>query len=58
MGDRHFTIRFIDSEKNVWFHDGITTGEKCEIVSSLSSITEVDLKKLKNTTAVMAIYIS
>ena len=57
LGNRHFVIRFIDSEKQVWFHDGITTGEKCEVVCSLSSLTEVELKKLKNATAVMAVYI-
>ena len=58
LGNRHFIMRFIDSDRNVWFHDGISTGEKCEMEGSLSSLTEVDLKKLKNTRAVMAIYIA
>ena len=56
LEDRHFIIRFIDSQKQVWFHDGITTGEKCEKSCTLAYLSEAELKKLKNTTAVMAIY--
>jgi hypothetical protein len=26
LGNEHFTVRIIDSNSNVWFHDGITTG--------------------------------
>ena len=56
LGERHFIIRYIDNDRKVWFHDGITTGEKCEMACCLSNLTEIDLKKFKNAIAVMAIY--
>ncbi|KAF9521863.1 hypothetical protein CPB83DRAFT_777975 [Crepidotus variabilis] len=56
LGDRHFVTRFIDSNKKIWCNDGITTGEICEPTGSLGEISEKDLKKMENATAVMAIY--
>ena len=29
LGFAHFTARFIDECGNVWYHDGISTGESC-----------------------------
>lgn len=56
LGDRHFVCRFVDSEKQVWFHDGITTKKKCQAVGGLDQWSEKNLRKIGNATAVMAVY--
>ncbi|KAJ6501356.1 hypothetical protein DFH09DRAFT_944726 [Mycena vulgaris] len=34
-GNNHFTSRIIKEDGSVWYHDGISTGNKCEYCTSL-----------------------
>jgi hypothetical protein len=54
-GEFHFTSRII-SDKNVWYHDGITTKSKCWNEGNATSFSEKKYMSCNNKVAVLAIY--
>lgn len=46
-GSAHFTCRVIDSLGNIWYHDGITTMNKCEFEGNLSVYSVRNLWKVR-----------
>jgi hypothetical protein len=55
LGNFHFTCRII-SDKNVWFHDGITTKSKCDKVCHITDFSDKMFMTCNNKHAVLAIY--
>jgi hypothetical protein len=55
LGDFHFTSRII-SNKNIWFHDGQVTKNKCKKEGHISDFDDKKLKQCNNAQAVLAIY--
>jgi hypothetical protein len=55
LGNFHFTCRII-SDKNVWFHDGITTKSKCDKVGHITDFSDKMFMTCNNKHAVLAIY--
>ena len=58
LGDEHFTARIIEQNKNMWWHDGITTKSNCIFEGNLKNITPQKLKYLHGKKACLAIYSS
>ncbi|KAJ7749131.1 hypothetical protein B0H16DRAFT_1319457 [Mycena metata] len=57
-GQAHFTCRYIDSEGGMWFHDGITTANKCLADVKLSSVENLlDLHRCGEKIAVAVVYV-
>jgi len=56
ISNHHFSIRIITSQKEVWFHDGITTGPICIYEGPLSNFSDKTLQKHNNGLAIGAIY--
>ncbi|TFK45244.1 hypothetical protein OE88DRAFT_1600301, partial [Heliocybe sulcata] len=56
FGDFHFTSRFIDSEGNIWYNDGITTGRQCMKEGNISTTSITTLLTAQRRTATLAIY--
>jgi hypothetical protein len=54
-GNFHFTCRII-SDKNVWFHDSITTKSKCDKVGHITDFSDKMFMTCNNKHAVLAIY--
>jgi Helitron helicase-like domain at N-terminus/PIF1-like helicase len=54
-GNFHFTCRIV-SDKNVWFHDGMTTKSTCQKEGHITDFTDKKLMMYNNTVAVLAIY--
>ncbi len=55
-GNNHFVAQFMDSKKNIWFHDGMTTRTTCVLQGHLKNMTERQLIKCGEKQAVMVIY--
>jgi hypothetical protein len=55
-GSNHFVAQFIDSKKNVWYHDGMTTRTKCVLQCHLKTMNERQLMTYGEKQAVMVIY--
>ena len=55
FGDAHFTARVICNKNMIWFHDGITTGQKLEYEGLLHN--DFQLNDCRNKEAIAAIYI-
>lgn len=55
LKDFHFTSRLI-SNKDVWFHDGQVTKNKCKKEGSITDFDDRKLKQCNNAHAVLAIY--
>lgn len=60
-GGAHFVSRIIDTDKNVWYYNGMTTGRKCEYEDKLSSFSDAQLSIHKDEhgvsrKAIMVIY--
>jgi len=56
ISNHHFSIHIITSQKEVWFHDGITTGPICIYEGPLSNFSDKTLQKHNNGLAIGAIY--
>ncbi|TDL15283.1 hypothetical protein BD410DRAFT_732934 [Rickenella mellea] len=56
LGNAHFTARIIDQNQNVWWHDGMTTKNKCINEGNLKNITPQKLKLLDGRKACLVIY--
>jgi hypothetical protein len=54
--ENHFTSRIIDTNSNVWFHDGMATGTQCINEGPLSTISGENLNKYNDKTLVLAVY--
>jgi hypothetical protein len=52
-GCNHFVAQFIDSKKNVWYHDGMTTRTKCVSKGHLKNMNERQLMTCGEKQAVM-----
>ncbi len=56
-GQNHFTCRFIDIDGNMWFHDGITTGQKCLPEVNINAVPDLlELHTCGQKKAVCVIY--
>ncbi|KAF8239845.1 hypothetical protein L208DRAFT_1559972, partial [Tricholoma matsutake] len=55
-GEFHFTSQII-SDKNVWYHDGMTTKSKCWDEGNAASFSEKTYMSCNNKNAVLAIYV-
>jgi hypothetical protein len=55
LGDFHFTSQLV-SDKNIWFHDGQVTKNKCKKEGHISDFDDKKLKQCNNAQAVLAIY--
>jgi hypothetical protein len=55
-GDNHFTSRVFSSEGKVWFHDGITTKNKCIEDGQLDDKSNNDLRYYEDQELVLAVY--
>jgi hypothetical protein len=55
-GDNHFTSRVFSSKGKVWFHDGITTKNKCIEDGELGDKINNDLRYYEDQELVLAIY--
>ena len=55
-GNNHFVAQFVDSKKNVWFHDGITTRTKCVLQGQLKDKNEKQLMTCGEKQAVIVLY--
>ncbi|KAF9455951.1 hypothetical protein BDZ94DRAFT_1135828, partial [Collybia nuda] len=53
-GDNHFTARYITSGGQIWFHDGMITGQSMRYEGMLNS--QLDLYTCQSKTAVSALY--
>jgi len=54
-GDFHFTSCIIDSNKNVWFHDGMVTGQTSSNEGKLCEYTTDSMKTCKGKNAAVVI---
>lgn len=52
----HFTSRFFAANKNVWYHDGITTGKQTVHERTLHDYTEPSIFNCRDATATLSIY--
>ena len=55
-GRYHFTSRIVTADQQVWYYNGITTGQTCIQDGILANITEDRIKRCKNRDLVLAIY--
>ncbi|KAJ7152407.1 hypothetical protein C8R46DRAFT_820871, partial [Mycena filopes] len=56
-GQGHFTCRYIDRDGGMWFHDGITTGRRCQPEVNVSAVTRLlDLHRCGEKRAVAVVY--
>jgi hypothetical protein len=56
LGGFHYTCRIIDHSGNIWFHDGMTTGNKCNAEGKMGSISQPNLYVCGNKNLCLAIY--
>ncbi|KAA1479679.1 hypothetical protein DENSPDRAFT_743690, partial [Dentipellis sp. KUC8613] len=54
LGQNHFTSRIIGKKGEVWYHDGMTTKEKCIYEGQLTTMS--DIHHARGRTACMIIY--
>jgi len=54
--DFHFTSRIIDSNENVWFHDGMVSGHECIYEKRLTEFTGSELSTCKGKLVSLVIY--
>lgn len=47
-GSHHFTCRVITNDGNVWYHDGIRTGQVCEFQGNIQTMSYTQLAKAAN----------
>ncbi|KAJ7079862.1 hypothetical protein C8R44DRAFT_636655 [Mycena epipterygia] len=55
-GRGHFTCRVIRPTKDVWFHDGITTGRACVREGHLDDFQSEALRGCRGKTVVAIVY--
>jgi hypothetical protein len=53
-GNNHYTSRYISNNKEMWYHDGIQTGNSLTFNGYITSQT--NLKKYNNNNGVLYIY--
>jgi hypothetical protein len=55
-GTNHFTCSFLDSELNLWFHDGQKNNGNPQLLGKFSDVNELDFIELNGRTAHVFIY--
>ncbi|KAA1479906.1 hypothetical protein DENSPDRAFT_744402, partial [Dentipellis sp. KUC8613] len=45
LGGNHFTSRIVGNQGEVWYHDGITTKEKCFHEGKINTIEDIHFAK-------------
>jgi hypothetical protein len=55
-GQHHFTSRIVSSNKQLWYHDGITTGNMCINDGLLAGISDDGLRQCRERDLVLAVY--
>ncbi|KAF8582879.1 hypothetical protein K439DRAFT_1350149 [Ramaria rubella] len=56
---QHFVARVIDKQGDIWYHDGINTGNKCVYEGNVSTFDSTQLRIYKEQmeiTAILLIY--
>ena len=56
FGSFHFTSQFVDKDSNVWYHDGVSTGQKCELQGALRNLSNNQLLNTHNRYLCTVIY--
>jgi PIF1-like helicase len=56
LGAHHFTARIVTPDRNVWYHDGISTGQSCLNEGYLSDFSKNSLMTCKGRQAVVVVY--
>jgi len=56
LGQHHYTSRIIDSDKNVWFHDGMITGNGSQSQGTVTNIKSKDLNKCNQKSVALLVY--
>jgi hypothetical protein len=56
LGAHHFTARIVTPDRNVWYHDGIGTGQSCLNEGHLSDFSKNSLMTCKGRQAVVVVY--
>jgi hypothetical protein len=56
LGGFHYTCHIIDHSGNIWFHDGMTTGNKCNAEGKMGSISQPNLYVCGDKNLCLAIY--
>jgi hypothetical protein len=54
-GGHHFTSHII-SQGNIWYHDGMTTGQACDKDGTLKSTRDKKLRSCNEKKLVLAVY--
>jgi hypothetical protein len=55
-GDFHFTSRIIGTDGIVWYHDGMTTGSRCESEGDFDKLSSRNLLKCKGKKLILVVY--
>lgn len=55
-GQFHFNSRIISQAGNVWFHDGMITGQNCVEDEHIKLISKEDINRFNDKQAVLAVY--
>jgi len=55
-GNYHYTSRIIDSDKNIWFHDGMTTGSGSQSQGSVTKIKSKYFNKYNRKSVALLVY--
>jgi hypothetical protein len=56
LGAHHFTAHIVTPDRNVWYHDGISTGQSCLNEGYLSDFSINSLMTCKSRQAVVVVY--
>ena len=56
LGGFHFNARVINEHGNIWYHDGISTGNLCEPEGELKNMSEKELMTCKYKNIALALY--
>lgn len=55
-GDNHFTLRILEPDGKIWYHDGMNMENVCVENGHLSAISDGGLRKCKGNNLVLAVY--
>lgn len=56
FGGYHFTSRIMTSDGQIWFHDGILTGDRSQAIGKTSDFTNSELLECNGKDAIIALY--
>lgn len=58
FGQSHFTCRIITKDRQIWYHDGISTGNRLNYEGTWNNIKDqIDLNTCHNKIAILVFYI-